>query len=383
MMRNISFGMLALGLAVLLNACSDRSSSGAVAGKRPSNVSAKQSDASIDAHPDGGVDAPRAGSGATARDGAAAGESARAGNGAAARGGAGESARAGNGAAAQGGGGEPTKPGVIDTPQDAPGPVEIPSNGEVCDGMDNDGNGKIDDADVEGDGVCDCLRIATLGASGVWSGQSVFKDWPNNRGQNRVVALADKPLTDELLKPYQVIVVLDVATMDGVGNGFTLTPHHVFSDQEVAAFERWVRAGGGVMTTIGYRDDKALEVVNVNRLLAPLGMGYSTTKLEVDGMIESWVEHPLTAGVHKIFTAHGVEPDGSAGLTLAKDSENRAALQATQPMAAGDVRVITWGDEWITYDSLWQSSDDQQVEQLWQNMLAWLSPQEMCQKASQ
>jgi hypothetical protein len=371
-MRNLSFGMLALGL-VVLNACNDQSSGGVAAGKSPNKVSGK-SDAGVASGQNGGVDTARGGSGETARGGAGAGAGAHAGSGAVPHGGSSGAPQAGVGGAAE--------PGVIDTPQD-PTPVEIPSNGEVCDGIDNDGNGKIDDADVEGDGVCDCLRIATLGSSGVWSGQSVFKDWPNNRGQNRVVALADQTLSDALLEPYQVIVVLDVATMSGVGNGFMLTAHHVFSDQEVAAFERWVRAGGGVMTTIGYRDDKALEVVNVNRLLAPLGMGYSTTKLEVDGMIENWVEHPITNGVHKVFSAHGVEPDGSAGLTLAKDSENRVALQATQPVDKQGVRVVTWGDEWITYDSLWQDTDDQQVEQLWQNMLAWLSPQEMCQKASQ
>ncbi|HEY0881837.1 MAG TPA: hypothetical protein VGD87_09910, partial [Archangium sp.] len=50
---------------------------------------------------------------------------------------------------------------------------------EVCDGADNDQNGIIDDVDVAGDGVCDCLKIATLGYAGQWGSGSVFSTWLN------------------------------------------------------------------------------------------------------------------------------------------------------------------------------------------------------------
>lgn len=256
------------------------------------------------------------------------------------------------------------------------GPREKPPNGELCDGMDNDRNGRIDDVDIESDGVCDCLRIASIGAGGVWGGQSVFRSWPNNRAQNPVIALGDRVLTDELLEPYHVIVLLDVAaTPDGVET-IELPPHHMFSAEEVAAFERWVRAGGGVATTIGYR--APVEVDNVNRLLAPFGMGYSTTDADLHGYVETWQAHPVTAGVRKILTQGGVRPDGSAGLTLARDSLGRAALQVTQ---TPDARIVVWGDEWITYDTQWQAREDQQVEPLWLNLLSWLSPSVMCQAA--
>jgi hypothetical protein len=259
------------------------------------------------------------------------------------------------------------------------GAPELPANGEVCDGVDNDHNGRIDDADVEADGVCDCLKIATIGAGGAWSDETVFTAWPNSHAQNPVTALGDRKLSDALLEPYQVIIVLDVAAMTGMGNGRMQPANHAFSTTEVEAFERWVRAGGGVMTTIGYRVDETNEVSNVNRLLAPFGMGYSTTKHSVDGYVESWDEHPITTDVHKIWTLNGVEPDGSAGLTLAKDSAGRAVLQAMQ---VWDVRIVLWGDDWITYDSQWQASADQQVEQLWRNILTWLSPLEPCQAAN-
>ena len=289
--------------------------------------------------------------------------------------------------AANGGGAQDaaTGPGFVrdaeaagrDLDEDA-GPGEIPSNGEICDGIDNDNNGLIDDADVEQDGVCDCLRIATIGAGGPWSGESVFRSWPNARAQNAVTALGDRVLSEELLKPYQVIILLDVApTRDDAGVGI-LPAHHVFSDAEVAAFQAWVQAGGGVMTTSGYRADEATEVTNVNRLLAPFGMGYSTTKLEEDGYVETWMSHPLTQGVMKIYTANGVEPDGTNGQTLATDSLGRSALQVPR---TGDARIVVWSDDWVTYETQWQATQDQQVERFWLNILAWLGPMGGCQIA--
>jgi hypothetical protein len=253
------------------------------------------------------------------------------------------------------------------------------ASAEVCDGIDNDLNGIIDDVDANGDGVCDCLNIATIGEIGPWSnGGNVFKDWLNSRSPLGAVELGDQVLTDDLLKPYQVIVVLYVSTSELSAQGRTLAAHHTFSADEVAAFERWVRAGGGVMTTIGYTSDEANEVVNVNRLLAPLGMAYSTTKLDLGGYITNWTPHDLTMGVSNIFTDNGVEPDGPNAMVLARDASNRVALEASQ---ADSGRVVVWGDEWITYDSQWQAVSDQQVARFWLNILKWLSPPKVCQVA--
>lgn len=281
--------------------------------------------------------------------------------------------RSGSGAAPTSGGGSAARGGT------SGGTAARSGSGagrEVCDGRDNDGNGVTDDVDAQGDGVCDCLNIATIGQIGPWSdGGNVFQEWLNTRSPTPATALGDQVLTDDLLEPFQVIVVLYASTTQLRGNGRTLPAHHAFTAEEVAAFERWVRNGGGVMTTIGYTSDEAAEVENVNRLLAPFGSGYSATKLDVNGHVVNWTAHPLTTEVRRIYTENGVEPEGS-GTNLAIDPGNHVALQALEP---DDGHVVIWGDEWITYDSQWADVQDQQVERLWLNILKWLSPIAVCQ----
>lgn len=247
---------------------------------------------------------------------------------------------------------------------------------EVCDGIDNDKDGIADNVDAEKDGVCDCLNIATIGAIGPWSdGGNVFKTWLGSRSPIGAMELGNQVITDALLSRFQIIVVLYVGNMQINGNGRSVEAHHEFTADEAAALERWVRAGGGLMSTIGYGDENS-EVVNVNRLLTPLGMGYSTTKKDTDGFIEQWEAHAVTENIKKIRTANGVQPEGAQGMTLARDSGSRVALQVTQ---ANTGRVAVWGDEWITYDSEWHDTTDQQVDRLWLNMLKWLSPPKVCQ----
>jgi hypothetical protein len=247
---------------------------------------------------------------------------------------------------------------------------------EECDGEDNDENGIIDDVDAGGDGVCDCLNIATIGRIGPWSdGGNIFADWLNARSPQGAVELGDQELTSELLAPFQVIVVLHAATLEIDGNGELVPAHHAFSDDEVTAFSEWIENGGGVMTTIGYTYDEASEVENVNRLLEPIGAGYSSTRLDLTDFVTSWEEHPVTMGVSSIFTDNGVEPEGD-GTVVAYGSGDRVALQVVE---AENGKAVVWGDEWITYDSEWVDVEGQQVELFWLNILKWLSPEKTCQ----
>ena len=191
--------------------------------------------------------------------------------------------------------------------------------------------------------------------------------------QHHVVSLEDAKITDELLAGYDVLIVLNVSTVPSVTGEKT---HHVFTEDEVAAFESWIRAGGGAFTTAGYSGEISDEVANVNKLLAPFELAYSPTKYGLDGIISKWTAHPVTEGVKRVYAEVGFVPDGPSALTLAIDSTEHVALQAPKEDPA---KILVWGDEWITYASQWQAEADQQVERFWVNALTWLSRDSSCQ----
>jgi len=237
---------------------------------------------------------------------------------------------------------------------------------EVCDGIDNDGDGIIDDVDVGFDGVCDCIRIATLGEPGRWGSGDVFSAWLGSRAVQGAVALGSEVITEELLAPYHVIVAEDVSIVG-----------REYGEDEIAALSAWVEGGGGLMTLIGYAD--ATEVQNVNRLLAPFGVGYAPEQIlsRVGGQtiaITEWERHPVT----DLITAVGVDngyPVTGEGLVYAREQGYDVGI-ATE---AGMGRVSVWGDEWITYDSEWVDRTDYQVERFWLNTIKWLTPPFECQ----
>lgn len=238
-------------------------------------------------------------------------------------------------------------------------------NEDSCDGVDNDKNGIIDDVDKGKDGVCDCLRIATLGEPGTVGVPNVFDAWLAARSTLGTTQLKDQTLTADLLKQFQVIVSQNVSV------------NHAYSAAEVSALESWIKAGGGFMTLIGYAGPS--EIQNVNKLLAPYGMSYGPEQiLQKQGSntipVTNWVPHPVTNGVSMIGVDNGYPVNG-AGLVLA--SEQSWNLLRAQEVASG--KVLMWGDEWLTFDSEWQGHPEYQVELFWLNALKWLTPANNCQ----
>ncbi len=253
---------------------------------------------------------------------------------------------------------------------------------EICDGIDNDGNGIIDDVDVGHDGVCDCLRIATLGYRGQWStGSEVFNNWLNGKSVNGAVSLGSQTLTAGVLDQYQVIVVQDVrvgtAGQEGIGKGIG----RAYSDAEVQALKAWVDQGGGLMTLVGYADSS--EVINVNALLSPFGLSYGTTPiLQKSGSSTRPVTHwatypPLTDAIVEVGVDNGYPVLG--GGTVIAWEPNQGSWDLGRAVESASGHVLVWGDEWITYDSEWSGHPEYQVERFWLNALKWLTVAGNCQ----
>lgn len=239
---------------------------------------------------------------------------------------------------------------------------------EVCNGIDDDGNGIVDDVDVGHDGICDCLKVATLGVPGTWGQGDVFAAWLSARSVAGAADLKYQTLTKELLAPYQVIVAQDLSK----GN-------RSYSSAEVQALNDWIAGGGGFMTLIGYADPS--EVTNVNALLAPQGISYGSEQIlaKKGGStipITQWQPHPVTQGVTRVGIDNGYPVQG--GGTVVATEQGYDLLRVKE---AGHGHVLVWADEWITYDSEWSGHPDYQVQLFWLNAIKWLTPANQCQVA--
>jgi hypothetical protein len=246
-----------------------------------------------------------------------------------------------------------------------------------CDGLDDDNNGIIDDVDIGGDGICDCLNIATIGRLGLWGSGNLFTDWINSRSPKPATALGDQVLTNVNLAQFQVIVILNVATYQ-TQKKRSDTINHPYSPEESAALAAWVQNGGGLMTTIGNTETYDQEIMDIGRLLQAVDVGYDPTNgWVVDGNVTKWVQHPITQGIMSVFTDRGAPPTAGSGLTpLGWDPLGHVALSVKD---FGSGHIAMWGDEWITYDKLWTNQATWQVERFWLNLFKWLSPPTFCQ----
>ena len=230
----------------------------------------------------------------------------------------------------------------------------------TCNRLDDDCNGVVDDIDVGGDGLCDCLRIGVLGMPGTLASSS-FQGWLEARGTTVTrIGLDDTPLTAAQLAAFDV-VVLDRLVRE-------------YTTDEAALLLAFVSGGGGLMSMTGYSGGGE-DRLRPNGLLAGLGVEYIAELRS--GPVTMFEPHPLTAMLTSVTFAGGYRVADLPGATstrtvVARLTDGAAGVAIEQ----GEGRAFVWGDEWIQFDSEWSTMPE--ITRLWVNALSWLGPRDRC-----
>lgn len=272
------------------------------------------------------------------------------------------------------------------------------------------GNGVAPECTTDENGmeVCVCIKIATWGALGTFGavpgmdGQDAIGAWLNENSTGDAEYFAAKPpITAESLAAYNVIIIQDVSAWAA------------FTADEKAAFEAWIKGGGGVITLNGYSAN-GNEMINVNDLLGFTGISYvASSDTSNEAVREAllgdcdycygssvpqagWETHPLTENMKKVGAFYGRSITPGTATVVATEGEN--VVGAAAQLESG--RVFVFHDEWVTYNSQWTGDglpkdcrdstlhpmvcalehplEQYSLPQFWFNSLKWLSGDKAC-----
>jgi hypothetical protein len=228
----------------------------------------------------------------------------------------------------------------------------------LCDGMDDNGNGIIDDVDVGKDGLCDCIHIGFFGdvASDAGTATQSFEAWLTSRsGQIPIKHLAaTDTLTKEWLADLQVLIVGGLKDREAQAG-----TNPAFSADELAAFDDWIEnQGGGAITLSGYTTNID-DARPASELLTGTGLSYDLASVTGAGVVNMgappvWLtdivapDHPTVQGVSQIGVYYGYPVVGDGTAILSGDG---FTLAMAKQWGAG--RVFAFADEWITQDATW------------------------------
>jgi hypothetical protein len=266
-------------------------------------------------------------------------------------------------------------------------------------------------------GNCTCLAILSLGqpgqtgsaTAGASGDTNAFQAYMNtNTNATMTILKTFTPLTDSLLNQYDVVILQ--ALQDQTGTARTWT----FQASDIAALEKWVRAGGGIIAMSGYVLNSA-EVNPLNQLLSFSGISYGTadtfarcpdnlcpctdSSIPFNNWQTTYADNPaITHDLKKVGVYHGrpVNCTGSDCQVFATDpSVGGGNVGVAQ--VVGNGRILAWGDEWVTYTSQWGLTPTQwdnatahpecanhtamsiySVPQFWNNVFKWTAPAASC-----
>ncbi|MCA9695169.1 MAG: hypothetical protein KC636_36655 [Myxococcales bacterium] len=242
------------------------------------------------------------------------------------------------------------------------GPDCQPSE-EVCNDVDDDCDGLIDNVDVGMDGICDCLNIALVGNEGA-NPSAEFQAWLEAQGTqvDRIHTNANEPLDPATLSKYD-IVILDWLVRS-------------YSAEEAKNLRDWVEAGGGVMSMTGHTNNNTV-VDRPNSLIGPMGLTYNASKGFFSGPITNFAPHPITMGLTSISFYGGLYVDiveDGIGVNTTIMTLPQGPVGVVQDRISGTLFIF--GDEWVEFDSEWMNIP--QIKQFWVQVLAYIGPKESC-----
>jgi len=228
-------------------------------------------------------------------------------------------------------------------------------------------------------------------------GTGQMQKWINQHSTQCIapnIDITNTLLTTSLLNQYAVILILDIfhtqADLTAYYNA-KLTTSNVYyktgnqrplTTAEVNNFKAWYSSGGkGFMTTIGDGNGPN-EAANVNLLLAASGIQYDTVNNSVwgsatipgsDFRTTCPIAKPLTNQVGKLWVQNGANilyPGLNESSTFSA-YVNAGGFTVAAARIFNGSRVNVWGDEWITYDDVWNNYN---AGPYWDDVLTWLSP---------
>lgn len=267
-------------------------------------------------------------------------------------------------------------------------------------------------------GNCVCINIGMIGRNGTFGAvpgedsNSALVAWLNENSSAGAQAHLTKPtLTAEFLANYDVLILQALETSNGAE---VVGTQWQFTAEESAAFEAWVRAGGGVIALTGYGAFPE-EAAPSNALLAFSGLQYSGLTGAGDTALEGscpddccyclgnsipslgWVAtHPISANLTSVGAYYGRSLTAPATAEIVART-GTTTFGATVLVDAG--RVFMFHDEWVTYTSQWDGTgleddcrygdpnnacndihplNNYQVPQFWYNALKWASGDVAC-----
>ncbi len=263
-------------------------------------------------------------------------------------------------------------------------------------------------------GNCNCLAILSLGqpgqtgsATGDNGNTNAFQTYMNtNTNATMTMLKTFTPLTDSLLNQYDVLILQ--ALEDQIGTSQTWT----YQASDIAALEKWVNAGGGIIAMSGYGLNTA-EVNPLNQLLSFSGISYGTAdtfgmcpdnlcnctddSIPFNNWQTAYADNPaITHDLKKIGIYHG-RPVNCTGSTCQVFATDPSSGNVGVAQVVGSGRILAWGDEWVTYTSQWGLTPTQwdnattypqcvghtaasiySVPQFWNNAFKWVAPAATC-----